>query len=338
MVFCWYVDFASNPVVSWADGNGSENYQERLVASLLQRGVPVIDSRPGRRMTAPDVYRQAGDVWLVSRDVKAPQSVPRGKEKRYLLCHDVDYAGLQPASWDGLLVETDIHGRYLQSRYPGVKVITVGNGLPLADYELSEPPARDPFRVAYTSCPSRGLWNMLRVWMRVVELCPQANLHVYYGWGTLERTCTQGGQQAVHLQRTRAKCEKYLERLRDSVTWHGRVPRQELIQGLYASGVWAYPVGLFPEVCCQSSQEAQLCGAVPVVRPSWAVGETTRHGVAVPGDLNESLARCRFAYELTSLLYDPERQERIRVPMMADARESFSWDDCVERIIEVINV
>ncbi len=333
-------DFANDPVRSWAWGNGSEDFHQRLAKGLWDRGHDAYSFWPDAGNTAhacrefPKWLSEHPDTVILAQRSPLPiQELPKTAE-RYLLCHDIDYQGLDPEFWDGLLVESQAHASYLRSKYPTAKVFVTGNGFLLDQFKLKAVPERNPKKVVYASCPSRGLWNLLRIWRRVTEISPSMELHCYYGWGTMERLAENGGTTAIQLRRTRKQCERAISDL--GVHWHDRLTKPQLIQELHTAGLYAYPIGGFPEVFCCSVAEAQLCGVVPVVRPQWALGETAKYGVAIQGDPEDQLVRLRWSYTLASMASQPEKQEKIRECMVPDAFKVFDWASVLDRIEEII--
>jgi hypothetical protein len=78
--------------------------------------------------------------------------------------------------------------------------------------------------------------------------------------------------------------------------------------------------------------EAQCGGAIPVTFPFWAVGENVRHGCFMSGpSMTNEFTRAEGVQYVARLVNDPELQERIRVPMMAEARRRCSWEHVADQ-------
>ena len=76
-----------------------------------------------------------------------------------------------------------------------------------------------------------------------------------------------------------------------------------------------------------------MFGAIPIVNPTWAVGDHTKHGVWIFGEpWSDRKVQAEFVRAIVDMATNPELQEQIRVPMMEDARKQFSFEDTVSRI------
>jgi glycosyltransferase involved in cell wall biosynthesis len=72
--------------------------------------------------------------------------------------------------------------------------------------------------------------------------------------------------------------------------------------------------------------EAQSLGAIPITNPIWATGYNVKHGIFVQGLPADRLVLMRYVDAVVRVASDPEAQERLRVPMMREARERLSWE------------
>ena len=130
-------------------------------------------------------------------------------------------------------------------------------------------------RFVYCSSPDRALIPLLRLWPRIRERLPGAELEVFYGWKGCQKLGL--GTDARWTQRYETARREF-ERLRyqPGVTIRDMVPPTELARTFLSAGVWAYPVETFAETGCASACEARAAGCVPVCPPLAALAETAK--------------------------------------------------------------
>lgn len=75
--------------------------------------------------------------------------------------------------------------------------------------------------------------------------------------------------------------------------------------------------------------EAQAMGAIPIYTPISAQGENTQHGVPIFGSPDDPATIAEAAIWVAKLSKNPERQNLIREPMMADVRSKWDWEQFV---------
>jgi glycosyltransferase involved in cell wall biosynthesis len=119
----------------------------------------------------------------------------------------------------------------------------------------------------------------LDFWPQILAAEPTAELHVAYGWETIDRMIERG---RIDLVPFREKMVAMIEKA-DRVVWRGRLGQADLAQLYAESYAWLYPCD-FLEVSCISAMEAMAGGAVPVVTRAGALPETIGDaGLLVPG-------------------------------------------------------
>lgn len=171
--------------------------------------------------------------------------------------------------------------------------------------------------VIYTSSYDRGLEHLLKMWPDVKKSVPDAELHIFYGWQLYEKFYHNNPASMAWMHKMN-EMMKY-----EGITDHGRVSQIELKQWIEKCGVWAYPTN-FGEISCISAMKAQAWGSVPCVVNYAALQTTVKWGVKVEGDIYEPETKEAFKKALVTLLTD-QRQDEMRAPMMAWAKNKFSW-------------
>lgn len=277
------------------------------------------------------------DVWIVYRDPEVVDHLPEGAIA-WLICQDIDYRfpghELTPErakKFQRIVALCGPHAGYLKWAHPEVadRVWISSNGIKREVIEdiLKDPPVRNPHRLMYASSPDRGMEYLLKLFPRLVELVPDAELHVFYGFDNVEKV--EKFNPVVKAQNDRLKA--LLEQ--PNVYHHGRTPQGQLLREWFQSAVWCHTSN-FRETSCITCMDAQASGAIPVTQPVWAIAENVKHGVFIHGSLEMELVRARYVLETFKLLLDTERQAAIRAEMMPWALERFQWERFVDQWLD----
>jgi glycosyltransferase involved in cell wall biosynthesis len=255
----------------------------------------------------------------------------RTDQPKWLICQDWDYQTWTPervAKCDRIVPMCRAHETWLLKRHPEFanKTWVTRNGIKpelIEEVESNGVPVRNPHRIMFASSPDRGLANALRIFKRVKEYVPDAEFHATYGFNNIDKLIAQG---VTRFQKYKDECMKLVEET--GAVFHGRLSQRELYREWFKTGILLYPTN-FWETGWITGLEAQAMGAIPVYSPIWAQGENTRHGYAVPGNPDDPLTQARFVQAVAGLMQNPQVQEQIRGPMMADVRANWSWEQFV---------
>lgn len=282
---------------------GSEEAVMYLVRALadLGRNVRVYCPLPPHRLPGPDaqgvdwqpakdfdpegehgtlvLWRAAGvAVQLLNHKAAKEGMALAGICQAFLWLHDAGL-GIAPQvaqalgpALSGCVVLSDYHRQVIQSVGYGGSMTVLSNGIWESDFEPEAGAVRDPNRVVYSSCPSRGLVPLLEMWPAVKAECPDAYLDIYYDWSMLKMA-----QPEVYDRIAAA-----YEAVRGlDVVHHGGVSHAELHTALKGCNVWAYSHFESPhvETSCVSLMKAIASGATALTVPNGALPETG-HGLA----------------------------------------------------------
>lgn len=173
--------------------------------------------------------------------------------------HDATIAQMLPPELlgriDRIMVKSNWHRTNWQY-IPDDQFQTIPNGIQVDVFNQIklEEIQREPFRICYTSCYTRGLIPMLeKLWPLIIEKIPEATLHIYYGY--------DGVKDPVQ----REKIETALKTAKN-IYDHGRVNLDEIAREKFRSTLHLYicntPV---TETDCISVRESVYAGCVPVV-------------------------------------------------------------------------
>lgn len=274
----------------------------------------------------------AADVLVCWRQPHLPAEMKIGKQN-ILWCHDLHY-GPDPdgdfQKWDAVLGVSQWHGRMLRHYYPGGTADDgsygygyVPNGLDLSRF--AERPEKVPFRCVYASSPDRGLVTLLNLWPEILKAEPEAELHVGYGWETIDKMILGGRDD---LAQFKAMVVKQIEAM-PRVVWRGRLPQDELAKLYGESVAWLYPTD-FLEVSCISAMEAMAGGAIPIATACGALPETVGNaGFLVPGPPTARGFQDTFPKAALAVLGDT----KVRLNYSEQARawaSGWTWDQSYE--------
>jgi glycosyltransferase involved in cell wall biosynthesis len=214
---------------------------------------------------------------------------------RVLWVHDVHVGEAlnmaRSLRFDRILVLTEWHREFFLKCYPQLprnKVVVTRNGIDpemfSAERELDTrrggavidtfvtelAPRRNPHRAIYASSPDRGLLTAVECWPDVRKEVPDAELHVFYGFGNWEKVARLSNDSAQlrdinHLRHLLSNTE--------GVVVHDRVSPAALAVEMLKSGVWAYPTW-WTETSCITAMAAQAAGLRCVTSPIAALNET----------------------------------------------------------------
>lgn len=197
---------------------------------------------------------------------------------------------------------------------PG-NIVILSNGIVRERFDYNDNPVRDPNSVVYSSCPTRGLVSLLRMWPEVKARRPDAKLDIYYDWAMV-----QSNHPAFYeaLLKEMAAVEGL------SVTHHGGVGHEELETALKTANIWAYShfSNVLAETSCISIMKATAAGATVLTVPNGALPETApdSHFFTNEEDYKEALIK---------FLGEPESEE-VRKVKADRMLERLSWDSVAE--------
>lgn len=226
--------------------------------------------------------------------------------------------------YDKILVKSYYH-RQLFSEIPDSKIEVIPNGVE-ASYQTLLHVTKEPFRIIYASSYVRGLEQMLEYgWPVIHQACPQAELHIYYGWSLPEQLSSE--QQAWK--------DKMLKLMQQpGVFEHGRVGQDELLKAKATAAIHYYGC-TFQEIDCISVRESALVGCVPVTTNYAVLGEK-QYCKTTSGKVKDPETHRGIAQHIVELLENPQRLHQIRADFAELARKE-TWDRIAAQWIKFID-
>ncbi|MCY6490486.1 glycosyltransferase family 4 protein [Leptolyngbya sp. GGD] len=232
------------------------------------------------------------------------------------------------SSFDKLFVLSNYHRSFLPEWIPSEKVMITRNGVKLADFAREDIP-RNPKRLIYISDYLRGIEHLLTQWQAVLAEVPDAEIHLFYGWKTYDALVNS--PLIAKFPQLKGKKEKFLPLLdQPNVYEHGRVGHQQLIEELFASGIYVYPCATPVEISCIAAIKAQACGCACVVTNFAALAETVQAGIKIDGCAGESTVDQAFLKAVTDLLKHPKKQEALRQEALA-IKSTLGWNTVAQQ-------
>ncbi len=241
-------------------------------------------------------------------------------KKTYLWLHDIpnplDFTKERVEKVNKIIPLSRWH-RDCLPELPDDKFMISANGIDLDQLE-DKNVKRDPYRCIWTSSYDRGIEHLLKIWPDVKKEVPEANLHIFYGWGLFDKLYYNNPERKMWK-------ERMVELMKQpGVTEYGKIGQEQIIDEYMKSGIWAYPTH-FGEISCISAMKAQACGAIPVTIDYAAVHETVQYGVKIKGDIYDQETKEAYKKALIKALKDHKWQEEERVKMVPWARKKFDW-------------
>jgi len=238
--------------------------------------------------------------------------------KKYLWLHDVprtnEFDSVRVDNLDKIIVLSQYH-RSLLPHVPDNKFFISSNGIDVEQF--SEKVKKNPYKCIYTSAPDRGLETLLKLWSRIKEKVPQAELYAYYGWATYDKSY-EGEKKKEEWK------EKILKLLEQPgvMTRFERIGHNEIAKEMMESTVWVYPTE-FPEISCIAGMKAQVASCVPVCTNFAALKETVQSGVKIDTEhiYTDVGAQNEFVNTVVAQLKKPEKIDTEKFKKM------FNWDN-----------
>ena len=168
------------------------------------------------------------------------------------------------------------------------KMTVIGNGIIEDFFKDKKFPKTN--RLIYCSDTTRGLEIALKCFPKIKKEIPDATLDIYFG-----------------------SIPSNLKQIVDSlqgVTFHGRIPQEQLCEELLKSKILFYPV-FHHETYCIVATEAMRAGCIPVTVNKTGIGEVVdKYGVTLPGDVKSELWQKQATEACINLLRNDDKRKK----------------------------
>ncbi len=230
------------------------------------------------------------DTWLfISSRIPAVFDEDINADIRWLWMHDVNAGADQLTEErlpriDKILVLSEWHREHWLEVYPHTpqeKLVVTRNAIDPADFPNllhlngnQEVLKRERHRFVWPSSPDRGLDLVLDWWPKVREMWPNAELHIFYGFDTIDAMSSLPGREWLPYFK-----RKILDMAaQPGVVLRGRVNQRQLHEEMAKAQFWLYPSKTafewaWNETYCIAAVEAMAMGVTPIVADTGALRE-----------------------------------------------------------------
>lgn len=141
-----------------------------------------------------------------------------------------------------------------KNNIPESKIYVIPNGISVQYFKNIEYEKKDNLRFIYHSDPSRGLLKLINILIKLKNIHSEVKLDIYFS----------------HISDIKIKemINKY-----DFITFHGKLPNNEIIEELKKTGIWIYPNVNMHETFCIAALEAMAAGNVILGLNDYGSGE-----------------------------------------------------------------
>lgn len=192
--------------------------------------------------------------------------------KKIVWLHDLPYnLGLNSENtkdFDKIVVLSEYHKSLLPKEVPSEKVFVSTNGIVPDDFKNLGQIRRISKRLIYASSYNRGLETILEKWKEIRKEVPEAEIHIFYGWGVYDDFVASGH---VIDKGFKERMLRYFEM--DGVYEHGRIGHKELLKEYYKSEIFAYPSHYDGEINCIALTKAIACDCKIITNRFAVLGE-----------------------------------------------------------------
>jgi glycosyltransferase involved in cell wall biosynthesis len=219
------------------------------------------------------------DLFISSRNLKPfLEGNPKEYAKQTVLWgHDLAldpmWAGFELAlsKIDKVVLLTEFHKRNILQQFPSLpadKIVILRNGVDSNRYKDRKPKVAG--KCIYSSAPYRGLDVLLKIWPKIKQRAPQAELHIFSSIKVYGEFFDDSPWEDLYAAAKRM----------DGVHYHGTVRQDRLAQEQMSSELCLYP-NTFLETGCNSAMECQVAGTPIIASNQGALPETIKEGCGV---------------------------------------------------------
>ena len=167
---------------------------------------------------------------------------------------------------------------------------------------------------------------MPRIFLKVKDLHPEAELHVFSGMNVYDTDRPFQGPHVEQFNRIAAVIRKI-----PGVTLHGNVTQRQLARELMKSSVFVYPNVIF-ETCCITAIEAQAAGCPVVSGRNSGIVETVQNaGILIEGQPGSDEYENEFVTATDRLLSSYRLWDKLSRNGLSRVNRQFKWEHVADR-------
>lgn len=219
----------------------------------------------------------------------------------------------------------------------------VPNGIDLSRFDRSasgfpvEEHPRQQRKFIWSSSPDRGLDVLVNMWPQIREEWPDAELHVFYGWHSINKILEiQPDHPLINFKIGIEEALDEIGREAGGIYWHDRVGQDRLAQEMMTADMWLYPT-YFMETFCITALEAQAAGAIPLVNAIGGMPELIANPVLkVHGWPNNVSFQKQYIERLKTIINLPnDLKASMRNTGRAHA-STYTWDNAYKNWQQIL--
>ena len=238
------------------------------------------------------------------------------------MMHEYDFIERNIDKIDKFFFKSKYHAT-IHNRIPDEKKIYISNGIEIENFKKKDDMLyRNPFRMCYTSCYTRGIIDLLKhCFPLIYKIEPRAELHIYYGMDAI-------------------KDDNMKRELRDlfkqpGVMEHGRQSIDIIAREKYMSSIHLYYTNTPLETDCIAVRESLVSGCIPILSIYNVFGE--RHGIHFKGDPNDTNSYKELAGVIIQLMKEPREKLDIIREQLRQSSTIKSWENVATEWLKYID-
>jgi len=264
-------------------------------------------------------------------------------ENVYLVVHDLSPSGIvipHDKKLKNIFCLTEWHVSYFTNIFPSLKSITVPfyygidsdkfrfqnnttieNNTNNNNYGIQNNDVKKiPYKFVYSSFPNRGLLVLLQLWPAIIEIQPEASLHIYCN---LDQAWVNNFAKE-QMTMIKQMLEFYKNMNHYHVYSYGWVDKQTLANAWLTADIWFYPC-IFMETFCLTALEAALSKTLVISNHLAALENTVGdRGVIVKGDPSTDEWKQR-ALAMIEKFIKPNREKEMEEEKQRLIEKNFAW-------------
>lgn len=193
-------------------------------------------------------------------------------------------------------------------------IVVIPNGVRIDEFSKQIDVTRNPFRLCYCSCYTRGLYRILNnIWPIVYKFEPRAELHIYYGMHMIHNLDFKKTMQILLSQ--------------PGVMDHGRQPVEIINREKHLSSFHLYYTDTLAEIDCISIKESLVAGCIPIISDIHLFKH--RDGIRINWLPNTEDFNKQIACTIVELMHNGVLQQELR-NKYSKSETIMSWKQCAE--------
>lgn len=198
--------------------------------------------------------------------------------------------------------------------------VIIPNGVRISDFSNTITESRNPFRMCYCSCYTRGLHRILKnIWPTVHKLEPRAELHVYYGMDFINDENYKNEMKILLSQ--------------PGIMDHGKQSTQIINREKHMSTYHLYYTDTLAEIDCISIKESLVAGCIPIISNIHVF--KYRDGIHLRWLPNTPDFNHQIACTLVELMNNNKTPDELRTQFYK-SKSIISWQQCANEWLKYI--